>query len=302
MARRRRRTGRGSAAASRWRIIAVALVVVLVAIALLLDRQFKGYFAGLPPARPSGAPQNSVPQAPGPTLTPALLVPSPLIPAHPRAKVAIIIDDCGYSATSCLPFLRLPIPLTISVLPLTPHGRQIAAAALAAGKYVILHLPMQPESPNAHPGPGAILDDMSDEQIRRQVALDVNFLPDVPGANNHMGSKATSDPRVMADVLSVFKDRHLFFIDSMTAPTTVAATMAGKLGIPTARRDVFLDDRTDLHYIQRQVAILARVALARGTAIAIGHPHPTTWQAITDAIGPMEAQGIEFVPVQSLVR
>lgn len=217
-------------------------------------------------------------------------------------KVAIIIDDCGYSEARCKVFLDLPIPITLSILPMTPYGKQIEADARAAGKSVMLHLPMEPESPDAHPGVGVITTEMTDEQVQSQVAADIDSLPNVPGANNHMGSKATSDERVMRDVLGVFEKRHLFFIDSMTSYSTVGATTARELGIPTAERDVFLDNSKDLKYIQGQLKQVQDVALKRGTAIAIGHPNESTVQALAVAIPAMQAAGITFVAAESLVR
>jgi polysaccharide deacetylase 2 family uncharacterized protein YibQ len=279
--------------------ILVFLAVAVTAACVLINRQIKGYFA-VPSKRT--APQVGISPPATPT---SLLVPSPAATVEVSGtgpRVAIIIDDCGYTVKRCKPFLEMPIPLTISILPMTPHGKELEADALAAGKNVLLHLPMEPESAAKHPGPGEILTQMTDSQIQDQVEADLNSVPDVPGANNHMGSKATSDPRVMRDVLEVFQRRHLFFIDSMTAYTTVAATTAHDLGVPTARRDVFLDDSHSLPYIEGQFAQLERVALKQGTAIAIGHPFAQTAQALMHEIPILEAAGITFVPAQTLVR
>jgi polysaccharide deacetylase 2 family uncharacterized protein YibQ len=199
-------------------------------------------------------------------------------------------------------FLTLPIPVTLSVLPLTPHGREIAVAAVAAGKFVILHLPMQPESAAANPGPGAITIDMTDEQVRSQVRADLDALPALPGANNHMGSRATADRRVMDDVIGVFKERHMFFIDSVTSPTTVGAATARAMEVPSASRAVFLDNQATVPYVEGQLRATIARALKYGSAIAIGHPNPQTDQALVEMIPQMQAAGIVFVPAQSLVQ
>ena len=225
-----------------------------------------------------------------------------LLPESTGPKVAIIIDDCGYSEERCKVFLQLPIPITLSILPMTPHSKQIDADALAAGKSVMLHLPMEPDSPHFNPGEGAITTEMTDEQVQAQVEADVNSLPEVPGANNHMGSKATSDTRVMRDVLSVLQKRHMFFIDSLTSGSTVGESTARELGIPTAERDVFLDNQKDLPYIRGQLKQLQELALKRGSAIAIGHPFESTVQALTEAIPQMQSAGITFVTAESLVK
>jgi uncharacterized protein len=297
---RRRSNARGSRSRARSRvglILTVVALALIVLVAVIVDRQIRGYFtipSGLhsPVASPQGLPLP--PSTPLPQPSPVVSVTGP--------RVAIIIDDCGYNVKRCEQFLSLPIPVTLAILPLTPHAKQLAADALAAGKSVILHLPMEPESAAVNPGPGAILTDMTDDEVRSQVEADIDSVPGVPGANNHEGSKATSDRRVMRDVLEVFRERHLFFIDSMTSLTTVGAATAQELGIPTARRDIFLDDSRDLVYIEGQFADLQRVALKQGTAIAIGHPFDTTAEALKASIPKFEAAGISFVPAQTLVR
>lgn len=221
-----------------------------------------------------------------------------------EARVAIIIDDCGYNMARDSRFLSLPVPLTLSVLPMTPHGREIAQAASAAGKSVILHLPMEPETlgPHSDPGPGVITTAMSDDQVRSQVQADISSLPPVSGANNHMGSKASGDQRVMRDVLEVFQRDHLFFIDSVTSTQSVGLTTAQELGVPTAARDVFLDNQATVPYVEDQLKQTETLALQRGSAIAIGHPNEATAEALAALIPQMEAAGVTFVPAASLVH
>jgi len=255
----------------------------------------------------------AVAQGEEPSVAPTVAPPSPspsasVVPgASPSAvpsgapRVAIIIDDCGYSMDRDTPFLTLPIPVTLSVLPMTPHGREIADAAIAAGQYAIVHLPMQPDSAAVNPGPGAITTEMTDDQVRMQTQADLDALPSMPGANNHMGSRATADRRVMDDVIGVFKERHMFFIDSVTSPSTVGAETARAMDVPSASRAVFLDNQATVPYVEGQLRATMARALKFGSAIAIGHPNPQTDEALAAMIPQMKAAGIEFVPAQSLV-
>ena len=305
MPKRRRRPSRQRSGRIRWGplIIAALILLVIVYAAAMLNRQIKGYFVlshhGKRIAQATAAPE----ALPSPVAPPESSVPVPSAsPATPGPRLAIIIDDCGYSLERDRRFVALPIPLTLSILPMTPHGKEIAQEAESAGKFVMLHIPMEPESPDAHPGPGAITTSMSDDQIQSQLQTDIESLPPVPGANNHMGSKATSDPRVMHDVIGVLHERHLFFIDSLTSGSSVGLSTAQEAGVPTAARDVFLDNSLDLKYIEGQLRQAKAVALKNGTAIAIGHPNVTTAQALTHLIPEIEAAGITFVPAQSLVH
>ncbi|MDQ6766993.1 MAG: divergent polysaccharide deacetylase family protein [Candidatus Eremiobacteraeota bacterium] len=298
---------------SRPRLPFVTLASALAALGLIIygcvaiNHQIKGYFGG----GASKSHEISGGQSPTPQATslseasqpPAIASPTPTPSgASPAPRVAIIIDDCGYSEERCKRFLQLPIPITLSILPMTPYGKQIEADALAAGKFVMLHLPMEPQSALANPGVGAITTQMTDDQVQAQVEADVDSLNNVPGVNNHEGSKATSDPRVMRDVLNVLQKRHMFFIDSLTSGSTVGASTARELGIPTAERDIFLDNQKDIVYIRGQVKQVEDVARKRGSAIAIGHPNASTAQALAEAIPQMQADGIIFVPAESLVK
>ena len=281
-------------------VLIVAILALAVYVAVVVGRQFAGYFGSHRPHKTAVAESPSA----VPSATPVALVsPSPTPSgATPAPKIAIIIDDCGYNLPRDLRFLKLPIPVTLSILPMTPHGKEVAAAAQSAGKAVMLHLPMEPESSAAHPGPGAITTEMSDDQVKAQVAADIASLPAVPGANNHMGSKATSDPRVMRDVIAVLKHDDMFFIDSMTVLDSVGEQTARDDGVPTASRDVFLDNQATVPYVEGQIKQLEAVALRNGQAIAIGHPNPETAEALEKMVPEMQAAGFDFVTAQSLVK
>ena len=276
---------------------------MLIVIIFVVERQFAGYFGGRTPARhvavTSPTPATSETPSPIESFSPA---PSPSPAPSGAPRIAIIIDDCGYSLPRDLVFLKLPIPLTLSILPMTPHGKEVAADAVAAGKAVMLHIPMEPFSSGAHPGPGEISTEMTDAQIDTQLNADIASLPSLPGANNHMGSKASSDPRVMRDVIDILKHNDMFFIDSMTAMTTVGASTARELGVPTAERDVFLDDSVNVPYIEGQIRQLEATAKKNGSAIAIGHPFPATYQALETMLPQMQAAGFAFVDAKTLVK
>ncbi|MGA8840103.1 MAG: divergent polysaccharide deacetylase family protein, partial [Candidatus Aquilonibacter sp.] len=228
---------------------------------------------------------------------------TPTLTPNPRApKIALIVDDCGQWVDIERGYIALPIPLTLSVLPHVHAGMQIAQEAQAAGKGVMLHLPMEPLS-GIYPGPGEVKTSMSDAQIIAQVQDDLAQVPLAQGVNNHEGSKASADPRVMRDVMQVLSQHGgLFFIDSRTNAASVGAQEATAAGIPTASRDVFLDNREDVNYTEGQLREAAAIAQRTGSAIAIGHPRATTLEAVRAMIPQLQAQGITFVLVSSLTH
>jgi polysaccharide deacetylase 2 family uncharacterized protein YibQ len=247
-----------------------------------------------PLAEPSEAPEATTP-APGATAVPT---------ATPRAntpRLAIIIDDCGQWPDTEHGFIALPAALTLSVLPHVRYGTQIAHDADAAGKGVMLHLPMEPLS-GADPGPGRITVAMNDAAIAAQVRDDLASVPLAAGVNNHEGSRATADDRVMRAVASVIAERKLFFIDSRTSSASVAERDAVAAGIPTAGRDVFLDNVADVDATEAQLRRAAQLAKSQGSAIAIGHPRPTTLTAVRTLLPELGRDGIQLVLARDLVR
>jgi polysaccharide deacetylase 2 family uncharacterized protein YibQ len=247
--------------------------------------------ASSPPlAEPSEAPEAMTPR-PNATTAPSLGAP----------RLAIIIDDCGQWPDTERGFIALPAALTLSVLPHVRYGTQIAHDADAAGKGVMLHLPMEPLS-GADPGPGRITVAMSDDAITAQVRDDLASVPLAAGVNNHEGSRATADDRVMRAVASVLAERRLFFIDSRTGGASVAARDTSAAGIPTAGRDVFLDNVADVDATEAQLRRAAQLAKSQGSAIAIGHPRPTTLVAVRTLLPELERDGIQLVLARDLVH
>ena len=226
-----------------------------------------------PPAVAAATPE---PATPSPVALLATHAPEETSSVEPgsRPRLAIIIDDCGQWPDTERAFVALPFPVTLSVLPHVRFGSSIAQDASAAGLGVLLHLPMQTVS-GEYPGPGTITVSMPDAAIRNEVARDLAELPQARGVNNHEGSLATQDPRVMGDIVDVLAQDGRFFIDSRTSNASVGESIARERGVPSASRSVFLDN------VDNQAAVEARLleaiadARSTGSAIAIGHPRST---------------------------
>jgi hypothetical protein len=182
----------------------------------------------------------------------------------------VILDDAGYNLQELQPFLDLPGPLTIAVLPNLPHSAEAARRVLAAGKDLILHCPMEAEG-SGNPGPGALRVGMSVSEIDGLLDSDFASVPGAIGMNNHMGSRATADPALMEAVLDYLKRHGLFFVDSRTTGRTVGPSIALKLGIPFLQRNVFIDDDRDEKAIDDAFTVAIREAQEQGAAVAIGH-------------------------------
>lgn len=192
-----------------------------------------------------------------------------------------VLDDVGYNISELEPFLDLGIPLTIAVLPHLDFSREAVARARNAGLDVILHLPMEPTI-DVDPGPGAILTDQSRAEMRRRVNGAIESVPGVIGANNHMGSAATADPRVMRTVIDELASNGLFFLDSRTSAESQVEVVSGRLELPYVRRDIFVDHDRDEDAMRRALSRGIERASEHGVAIVIGHVQTPALPAIIE--------------------
>lgn len=216
--------------------------------------------------------------------------------------LALVIDDWGYAWEAAGDFLALDVPLNVAVIPHLPHSRRHAEAAAARGHLVLLHLPMEPLSPNWDLGEGAVTTAMASSDIYRAVVRSLDSLPGVRAVNNHMGSKATADPRVMRTVLEAIGERGLFFLDSRTTADSVAAEVAGELGVPVLLNDRFIDPDLNPERIKERLLGAAAIAERRGWAIVIGHVHPETYEGVVRALPELATRGIRLVYLQEILE
>jgi polysaccharide deacetylase 2 family uncharacterized protein YibQ len=223
--------------------------------------------------------------------------------AREPALIAIIIDDLGNQLVAGRRTVALDAPLTCAVMPHTAYGAKLAREAHAAGKEVMLHLPMQPMQMNRIAGPGEISLENNVRQLQRILATDLNSVPYVVGVNNHMGSLITRHPghmRWLMDALAARGD--LFFVDSVTTPASVAYETALESGVPAARRHVFLDDDPAAERVAEQFERLKHLARERGYAIGIGHPYAATLDYLERVLPVLREHGeFRLVPVSRIV-
>jgi polysaccharide deacetylase 2 family uncharacterized protein YibQ len=163
----------------------------------------------------------------------------------------------------------------------------------------ILHMPMQPQSyPETDPGPRALMTGMDRQDVRARLDEALAGLPGVSGVNNHMGSAATADARLMAALMQELKERDLIFVDSVTSSRSVAYEEAQAAGIPTEQNRIFLDyDNEDAGRIKANLERLVQAARRTGFALGIGHPHPATADVLAREVPRLAAEGVRFVTV-----
>ncbi|HEU0071595.1 MAG TPA: divergent polysaccharide deacetylase family protein [Alphaproteobacteria bacterium] len=227
-----------------------------------------------------------------------------------RPLVAIVIDDMGVDLRHSQEAAALRAPLTLAYL---PYARDLAgqtAAAHRAGHELMVHVSMQPQSKTGaagqaesggDPGPNALTVGLAPEEIRRRLDWALTQFPGFVGINNHMGSAFTVNRPGMSVVIGELKRRGLLFLDSRTTAGSVGEALAMEAGVPHATRHVFLDNIQSEAEARTRLLELERIAKARGAAIAIGHPHPTTLTVLREWLPTAAGRGLALVPLSTIV-
>jgi len=222
----------------------------------------------------------------------------------PRGQVALIMDDMGNNLDTLREIIALGRPVTVSVLPYSAHAAEAARIAHENGLEVLLHLPL--ESVNNHEAmpdtEGLIMAMMTEPAIVASFEASYDRVPFAAGTNNHMGSRFTAERDLMRTILRPIKERGLFFVDSRTTAMTVAFDEARGMGVPAARRDVFLDADEDRGRIRGRLVELFQKARKKGRAVGICHPFPETLAVLKSSFHLVEVYNLEAVPVSRLVR
>ncbi|MCA9395881.1 MAG: divergent polysaccharide deacetylase family protein [Candidatus Omnitrophica bacterium] len=218
-----------------------------------------------------------------------------------KAYVSIVLDDWGYNTSALDELTGLMHPVTVAILPELPYSRTVANAAIQAGHEVILHMPMEPVS-RQNMESLTLLTEMDGPTLRANLQTALSSVPHVRGVSNHTGSAFTANAEGMSIVLNEIAASGLYFFDSMVTAETVGYQIATDINLPTAKRDIFIDNVRETEAITGQLEKLADLAVRSGSAIGIGHDEEITLRAIQDIIPEWEKQGIEMIALGDLIQ
>lgn len=215
-------------------------------------------------------------------------------------KLAIVIDDVGYHLKEDAAIFAMPREISVAIIPAAPHARARNQEAKSQGRDILIHMPMQPVSEVKIEDGGLYLG-MSATQVNDRVNTAKNIVNYAIGMNNHMGSAATTDPKLMTYLMTALQEKHLFFLDSRTIGKSVAGKIAKEQGVRSLDRHIFLDDSNELADVQHQFQAAIQYARKHGTAIAIGHPRPNTIAVLQAGLNNLPAD-IQLVGMGNLWR
>ncbi len=236
----------------------------------------------------------------------ALTPPPPPERKEPEAEIggrqiAVLIDDIGYDLRLVEDLMRIDAPIAFAILPYTPHAREAARLLHAAGKEILLHLPMEPRSyPAENPGKGALFVNMDEGEIRRQIEADLTAVPYVAGVNNHMGSRFMEDEGRLAVVMQELAKKGLFFVDSLTTPVSRARSAAARAGVRYVSRTAFIDHTPGYAAALAKLLEPPRPGWEAGKPLLmIGHPRPETVRALREAQPLWQTEGVRMIPLSA---
>ncbi|MDD5097578.1 MAG: divergent polysaccharide deacetylase family protein [Candidatus Omnitrophica bacterium] len=230
------------------------------------------------------------PKAPPAKITPAL-----------KGRIAIVIDDFGYNQNNLGIIEQIKQPLTCAVLPNLENTSIVAKKLHEFGFEIILHLPMEPKE--AHRlEKDTVSVRMNQGEISKIIKKDLISLGYALGVSNHMGSRATQDLKTTTRIMQEIKKHDLYFLDSFVTANSVCASLAKKIGLKFAKRDVFLDNQNNPEYIKNQLGELKKIANRQGLAVGIGHDRKNTLLVLKEMLPELAREGYKFVFVSEIAR
>lgn len=223
-------------------------------------------------------------------------------PANGRPIIAIILDDVGIDKKRAHRAIELPGAITLAFLSYATELGEQTALARERGHELLVHMPMQPHGHNSDPGPNVLDINLGAAEVERRIEWDLGQFDGYVGVNNHMGSLFTESTEGMQLVAKAMRAHGLLFLDSMTSAKSVGEQMAAAAGVPTTRRDVFLDNTDTAAEVEMRLAQTERVARETGTAVAIGHPRDATLNVLETWIPKARAAGFVLVPLTAVIE
>lgn len=225
----------------------------------------------------------------------------PKQPAGSSGTVVLIFDDGGNNLGHLEPYLAIPFPVTIAVLPGLAASVQTAQKVRNAGKELMLHQPMQAVDLSINPGPGAVTPEMNEIEIRQVILDNLSEIGPVSGMNNHEGSLITGELWAIGTVLDICMEQNLYFVDSRTSVASKAREAAAARGMKIWERSIFIDNSPKKEDMLAEIKKGLAAAEKNGFVIMIGHvrPHGLA-QLVTEKYPEWERGGYAFKTISQL--
>jgi len=198
-----------------------------------------------------------------------------------KPKLVIVIDDVS-KRSQIRAIQHTGIKMTPSIFP--PSELSMHSNHLADGlKHYMIHLPMESGSKQFNSQYKTLMTSFSSAQIENRAKELRRLFPHGHYVNNHTGSVFTSNLSAMKKLYKALRDVGFIFVDSLTTAKSKVRSISSIYGDTYVARDIFIDNIHTIDAIYAQLKKAVRVAKKKGYAIAIGHPHKITMQALKSA-------------------
>ncbi len=210
------------------------------------------------------------------------------------SQLVIIMDDVSF-ANQVRELKKIKYPITPSFFP--PSSRHPNTPSLAREfDHYMIHMPMEALRYIA-PEDSTLLVSDTESILLKKISDVIEYFPTAIAINNHTGSKFTSNSDAMNRLFPILQKYHMNFIDSRTSADTKAVEIGKNYNFRVFQRNIFLDNKPDVSYIQKQLRKAVLYAKKHGRAIAICHPRETTFEALKNSKEILK--GIELVYVDA---
>ena len=221
-----------------------------------------------------------------------------------RPRIAIIIQNMGLSHNATETAIQqLPGSVTLAFSPYADNLEHWTTEARRTGHEILLAMPMEPVNyPLNDPGPYALITGLSPEQNAKRLQWLMSRFTGYVGVTNEMGSRFITSNQDIRPVLEIFHNRGLMFVDNRVTSRSVAIRVAQDVGLPWAAGDRSIDRNPSRQYIDDKLAEIQRIALDKGSAVAMALPYPVTFERLALWLPKLEEEGFVVAPVSAVIH
>jgi len=215
-----------------------------------------------------------------------------------KPKLVIIIDDV-HTRAQISAIKALDMKITPSIFPpykLAPNSHKLAQGL----EHYMIHLPMESGNKQLNTQYKTLKVSFSNKKIENRIKELRLLFPKAKFINNHTGSVFTSDYSSMHLAYKIMRENGFIFLDSKTKNTSKVKEIAYSFGDVYVVRDIFIDNEHTIAAIHTQLKKAVKIAKRKGYAIAIGHPHKVTMQALASAKDLLKE--VEVIYIDALYR
>lgn len=220
-----------------------------------------------------------------------------------RPRIAILITGLGLSQSGSMAALdTLPPGVTLGFSPYGSGLPGLVSAARGKGNEVVMELPLEPyDFPNNDPGQQTLIAGASPRINGERLRWILSRFTGYAGLTGMEGGKFLASPKDARMLMEAAQRRGLYFVDSAISDQSAARDTAVMAGTSFARADIRVDANPSPEMMAEALAALEKLAMQKGSAIAVAGSYPGTVGKISTWANELEQKGFALVPLSALL-